>query len=158
VPFLFFAANLNRREHLRGRRPASWTGGSATQNTGAGTLTLRIYRTHAIQPENVGVTTDHIVTVFEDDPNPATFNAADSMKRFLVTAVTAAGADHDDIELSCVTQTPDRNCEACNLGIALPVDFTGGILQSTGTLRPVVFDRDLRTGRAVYRVLAASLS
>jgi predicted CXXCH cytochrome family protein len=116
----------------------------ATQDTGAQTLTLRTYRTHAIQVND-------IVTVFKDDPNPATFNAVDSVKRFEVTAITAFDADRDDIELSCLPGSPTVSppppppastpgYEVCDLAASLAVDFTGGVLQSSGTLRPVVLE------------------
>lgn len=101
-------------------------------STGGVAPTVRIYRTHAVQ-------TGDIVTVFKDDPDPATFNAKNSVRRFQVTAVTPVGGDpdRDDIELSCPPLTQGIN--DCGLSYSL-IDFTGGILQSSGTLRPVVFE------------------
>ena len=106
---------------------------TATQDTGTETLTLRIYNSHAIQLND-------IVTAFKDDLNPATFNAVDSVKRFIVTGITAFDTDRDDIEVSCLAQNIDGN-EECDLSPpVLTVDFTGGIIQSSGTLRHVVLE------------------
>jgi predicted CXXCH cytochrome family protein len=109
----------------------------AAQDTGAQTLALRTYRAHAIQVND-------IVTAFKDDPNPATFSAVESVKRFLVTAITAVDADHDDIVLSCLNQIQGN--ELCNLTTPLAVDFTGGIIQSSGSLKPVVLESRGDTG------------